>query len=77
MLKIKLAPLGKRDQRSYRIVVANARSKLRGQYLSLLGTYDPHHPKNQLKIDQKLYQSWLSKGAQPTMTIKKLFTKLS
>lgn len=75
MLKIKLQPTGKRDQRYYRIVVALDRSKLTGQYIDKLGSYDPSDPENKIKIDLKLYQSWLEKGAQPTDTIKKLIKK--
>ena len=67
--------MGKRDHKYYRVVVALDRSKLRGQYLALLGTYNPHDPTNKLNIDMKLYQSWLGKGAQPTITVKKLAQK--
>ena len=59
----------------YRIVVAPDRSKLTGQYIDKLGSYDPSNPKNKLEIDLKLYQAWLKKGAQPTDTIKKLIDK--
>ena len=75
MLKIKLQPTGKRDQRYYRIVAAPDRSKLTGKYVDKLGFYDPANPKNKLEIDLKLYQSWLEKGAQPTDTIKNLIKK--
>lgn len=75
MLKIKLTPLGKRDHKFYRIVVAEDKSKLQGQYLSLLGTYNPHDLNNSIQIDKELYQSWLKKGAQPTVTVKKLVDK--
>lgn len=76
MLKIKLTPLGKRDHKYYRIVVAEGKSKLQGQYLSLIGTYNPHDPNNTIQIDKELYQSWLSKGAQPTITVKSLVAKI-
>jgi len=49
MLKIKLQPTGKRDQRYYRIVVAPDRSKLTGQYIDKLGSYDPSNPKTNFK----------------------------
>jgi len=75
MLKIKLQPTGKRNQRLFRIVVANDRSKLSGRYIALLGHYDPHDPKNKITIDKKLYHSWINKGAQPTNTIRQLTTE--
>jgi|CXWL01.1.fsa_nt_gi small subunit ribosomal protein S16 len=75
MLKIKLTPIGKRNHRLYRIVVANDHEKLTGPIVKQLGTYDPHSPANQVKIDQALYQSWCEKGAQPTPTVKALVAK--
>ncbi len=75
MLKIKLQPTGKRHQRSYRIVVAEGKSKLSGKVIDSIGSYNPHDPENKINIDQKDYQSWLAKGAQPTDTIRKLVNK--
>lgn len=72
MLKIKLQPTGKRHQRYYRIVVAQDKSKLSGSVLDTIGSYNPHDENNSITIDQKSYQSWLDKGAQPTDTIKNL-----
>ena len=72
MLKIKLQPTGKKHQRYYRIVVAEGKSKLVGKVIEILGTYNPHDPENRIEINKENYQSWLSKGAQPTDTIRKL-----
>lgn len=75
MLKIKLQPTGKKHQRSYRIVVAEGKSKLSGKVIDSLGSYNPHDPENKIQIDEKNYQSWVAKGAQPTDTIRKLVNK--
>ena len=72
MLKIKLQPTGKRHQRFYRIVVAEGKSKLTGKVIDTLGTYNPHNQDNSIEIDKQNYQLWLTKGAQPTDTIRKL-----
>lgn len=72
MLKIKLQPTGKRHQRYYRIVVAEDRSKLSGKVLDTLGSYNPHQTENKIELDKKNYQLWLTKGAQPTETVKNL-----
>lgn len=72
MLKIKLQPTGKRHQISYRIVVAEDKSKLSGTVMDILGTYNPHLTENQIDLDKAKYDSWLKKGAQPTDTIRKL-----
>ena len=72
MLKIKLQPNGKRHQRYYRIVVAEDRSKLSGKVLDSIGSYNPHDLENKITLDKNSYQSWISKGAQPTTTVKNL-----
>ena len=72
MLKIKLTRLGKKHQPSYRIVVVEARSKRDGKYIKLLGFYNPLSKTNKIKIDKEKYQEWLSKGAQPTETVRRL-----
>lgn len=77
MLKIKLQPTGKKHQRTYRIVVAEGKSKLSGTVVANLGTYNPHNPENKIELDQKEYQSWIGKGAQPTDTVKNLVVKNS
>lgn len=76
MLKIKLQRVGKKNQPSYRIIVAEAKSKLSGKYVDLLGTYDPKTNPSSFKIDIKKYKSWLMKGAQPTKTIRLLTKKI-
>ncbi len=73
MLKIKLQPTGKKHQRSYRIVVAEGKSKLSGKVLDSIGTYNPHEePEKKITVNQESYQAWLKKGAQPTETLRKL-----
>ncbi len=72
MLKIKLQPTGKRHQRFYRIVVAEDKSKLSGKVIDTIGTYNPHDPENKVEINKENYQLWLTKGAQPTDTVRKL-----
>jgi small subunit ribosomal protein S16 len=72
MLKIKLQPTGKKHQRTYRIVVAEGKSKLSGKVIDIVGNYNPHDINNKISLNKENYQSWLAKGAQPTDTIKNL-----
>ena len=73
MLKIRLIRTGKRNQASYRIVLAEARSKRDGKYLEGLGNWNPSS--DELKIDKKRYAYWISQGAQPTEKVRKLHEK--
>jgi small subunit ribosomal protein S16 len=73
MLKIKLTPTGKKHERHYRIIVAEEHSKLTGTNSGFLGHYHPLT--KELKLDKKLYQQWLEKGAQPTEKVRQLAKK--
>ncbi len=73
MLKIKLFQKGKRGQRTYRIVVAEAKSKRDGKFVDSLGFWNPHT--NEMKIDQKKIVEWQKKGAQLTLGVRKLIEK--
>jgi small subunit ribosomal protein S16 len=72
MLKIKLVRVGKRNEPRYRIVVAEARSKLNGKYVEKLGHYIPK-PEKICQINRERYLYWLKQGAQPTPTVAKLW----
>ena len=76
MLKIKLSRTGKKGFATYKIIVNEARSKRDGRYLEKLGFYNPNTKPTTLKINQKRLDYWLSKGAQPTDTIRRLLKNL-
>jgi small subunit ribosomal protein S16 len=67
MLAIKLRPVGKRKQISYRIVIAQKRSKLQGKFVEDLGWYNPHTDKFSIKKDRA--QHWVGVGAVPTDSV--------
>ncbi len=70
MLKIKLAPRGKIHQITYRIVVAQDRSKLNGPIIDDLGFYTPQT--KTLEINKEKLADWQKKGAQVTFGVDKL-----
>jgi len=73
MLKIKLFLRGKKHQRTYRVVVAEARSKRGGKYVEDLGFWNPQT--KEIKIDKKKLNKWITNGAQMTEGVKKLIDK--
>jgi small subunit ribosomal protein S16 len=73
MVSIKLKLIGKKGQRSFRIIVQEARSKLRGKFIEDLGWYNPHSNQFELKKDRVLH--WLGVGARPTATVSQLIKK--
>jgi small subunit ribosomal protein S16 len=64
MLKIKLFPRGKKHQRTFRIVVAEARSKSNGNVVTDIGFYTPQS--KTLQIDKDSLAKWIKNGAQLT-----------
>ncbi len=62
MLKIKLFPQGKKHQRSFKIVVAQLRSKMNGPFVEQLGYWYPFTKTTIINQDRLAY--WQSKGAQ-------------
>lgn len=70
MLKIKLARVGKRKYAVFKIIISEKSKDTQGDYLELLGNYNPHLNKINLKADRIKY--WLSKGAQVTDTLHNL-----
>ena len=73
MLKIKLARFGKRNQPHYRIVINEAKDKRDGSYVEMIGYYIPAQNPKVLELDQKKYEDWMTKGAQPTEIVAYLY----
>lgn len=67
MLVIRLQRIGKKHQPSYRVVVAEARSKMAAPPREDLGSYNPALKKLTVKGERAKY--WIEKGAQPTTTV--------
>ena len=70
MLKIKLFPKGKKHQRTFRVVVAEARSKFNGQVVADLGFITPQT--KTVQIDMIKLAEWVKKGAQITLGVDKI-----
>ena len=71
-VKMRLTRIGKKKQPFYRVVVCDSRAPRQGRYIDLVGTYDPLQEPSEIKLDLDKVRSWLSKGVQPTVTVKRL-----
>jgi len=71
-VKIRLKRVGKKKQPYYCVVVADSRSPRDGRFIEEIGTYDPHTEPSTFKVDADKVKEWITKGAQPTDTVKKL-----
>lgn len=64
--------MGTTRRPAYRVVVADSRSPRDGRFIEIVGHYNPLTEPPTVKIDREKVQSWISKGAQPSNTVKKL-----
>lgn len=72
-VRIRLSRVGATKQPTYRLVVADSRSARDGRAIDTIGHYNPRTDPIELVIDEAKAKDWLSKGAQPSDTVKRLF----
>ncbi len=75
MVKIRLRRMGAKKQPTYRFVVADARSPRDGRFIEILGHYNPRTEPRTIVVNEEKAKAWLSKGAQPSDTVRRLFAE--
>ena len=75
MLKIRLRRTGARKRPSYRLVVAESAAPRDGQYIEIIGFYDPLTDPATVRIDGEKARRWLGHGAQPTERVARLLAR--
>ena len=70
---IRLTRVGATKQPTYRFVVADSRNARDGRSLDTLGHYNPRTDPVEIKVDEAKARDWMSKGAQPSDTVARLF----
>ena len=73
MVRIRLRRVGGKKQPSFRIVAADKESPRDGRFLENLGYYNPRTEPATLRMKEDRIYDWISKGAQPSDSVKKLF----
>ena len=72
-VKLRLTRMGKKKQPTYRVVAIDSRTKRDGEYIELIGTYNPLTKPATVKLDEEVALKWLSTGAIPSDTVRNLF----
>ena len=75
-VKIRLTRVGATKQPTYRFVVSDSRNARDGRSLDTLGHYNPRTDPIEIKVDEAKAKEWLSKGAQPSDTVARLFRRV-
>ena len=73
-VKIRLKRMGSKKNPFYRIVVADSRSPRDGRYIENVGTYNPLKEPAEVVLKEELVLDWLSKGAQPSDTVRNILS---
>ena len=73
MLRIRLRPIGKKHQRTFRLSVDERRHKLQGREIEDLGWYNPRTDKFGVKNERVAY--WMGQGAKPSDTVHNLLIR--
>jgi small subunit ribosomal protein S16 len=72
MVKIRLSRFGTRNSPYYHVVVADSEYPRDGRFLERVGTYDPHKPISEAKLNLQRIEYWRNVGAVTTDTVKKI-----
>ncbi len=75
MLMIRLSRFGKKKHPFYRVVVTEKTRPRNGRFVEIVGTYDPQKNPALVELDSERVQYWLSKGAQPSDTVRSIIAK--
>ena len=75
MVKMRLFRMGDKKNPIDRVVVVDGRKAATGEYIECVGHYRPTCEPAELDINAELAKEWLSKGVQPTETVKNLLVK--
>ena len=74
-VKIRLKRMGSKRNPFYRVVVADSRSPRDGRFIETVGTYNPLVEENQVTLKEERVLEWMSKGAQPSDTVRNILSK--
>ena len=75
MVAMRLARIGSKKRPYYRIVVIDKRRARNGRFLEVLGQYNPIANPVQEEINPERAQYWLSKGAEPSETVRSILRR--
>ena len=76
-VRIRLKRVGRRHRPSYRVAAVNSRRARDSKVIEELGSYDPicADPDRQVTLNRDRIGYWLSVGAQPSDTVRRLLEK--
>ncbi len=74
-VKLRLKRMGSKKKPVYRIVAIDSHNKRDGEYIELIGTYNPLTEPKSVKINDEIALKWLHNGAIPSDTVRNLLSE--
>ena len=74
-VKLRLTRMGAKKAPVYRVVAADSRAPRDGRFIEVVGLYYPTANPAIVDINEELALKWLNNGAQPSDTVRNLFSK--
>ncbi len=74
-VKMRLTRMGDKKSPFYRIVVTDSRNARDGAYIDKVGHYNPLTVPAEIVLDAEKAKDWISKGVQPTETVKAILVQ--
>jgi small subunit ribosomal protein S16 len=75
MVAIRLRRAGSKKRPFFRIVVTDSRAARDSSFVEILGHYNPRTRPALVDIDRERVAFWISKGAQPSDTVRTLIAR--
>ena len=75
MVSIRLSRAGAKKRPFYHVVVTDSRNRRDGRYIEQIGSYNPMEDGVNYTLDVAKADEWISKGAQPSDTVRDLIKK--
>jgi small subunit ribosomal protein S16 len=76
MLRIRLRRVGAKKQPSYRVVVADSRAAMHGNFVDQIGHYNPRTEPPTVSIDEEKALKWIRNGAKPSEAVERILKRL-
>ena len=73
--KIRLQRHGRKGYAYYHIVVADVRAPRDGKFIERIGSYNPNTNPATVNLNFEKALSWIQTGAQPTDTVRDIFSR--
>ena len=75
MVVIRMRRAGSKKRPFFRIVVTDSRAARDSRFVEILGHYNPRTKPAIVKIDQDRVDYWITKGAQPSDSVRTLIAR--